>query len=74
MRSDPALTTVQVSHHLEELPASTTHALLLRGGRVVASGPVGRVLDGPTLSDCFDAPVRVIRDSGRVLAVIDRSP
>ena len=72
VRSDPGLTTVQVSHHLEELPSSTTHALLLRAGRVVAAGPAGEVLDGPTLSDCFDAPVRVIRDGGRVLAVIDR--
>ena len=33
---------------------------------------VGQVLaDGP-LSRCFDAPVKVIRDGGRVLAVIDR--
>jgi iron complex transport system ATP-binding protein len=72
VRSDPGLTTVQVSHHLEELPASTTHALLLRAGRVVAAGPAQEVLVGPALSDCFDAPVRVIRDAGRILAVIDR--
>ncbi len=31
-RADPGLTTVQVSHHLEELATSVTHALLLRGG------------------------------------------
>ena len=61
-----------MSHHLEELPASTTHALLLRAGRVVAAGPAEEVLVGPALSDCFDAPVRVIRDAGRILAVIDR--
>ncbi len=72
VRSDPGLTTVQVSHHLEELPSSTTHALLLRAGRVVACGPASEVLDAPTLSECFDAPVRVIRDDGRILAVIDR--
>lgn len=33
-----ALATVLVSHHLEELPATTTHALLLREGAVVANG------------------------------------
>lgn len=70
--AEPALAVVQVSHHLEELASSVTHALLLRDGRAVASGPAGQVLtDGP-LSLCFDAPVRVILDAGRVLAVIDR--
>ena len=30
--------TVLVSHHVEEIPPGFTHALLLRDGRVVASG------------------------------------
>jgi iron complex transport system ATP-binding protein len=72
VRSDPGLATVQVSHHLEELASSVTHALLLRAGRVVAAGPAQEVLDDATLSRCFDAPVRVIREGGRILAVIDR--
>lgn len=42
--SHPDLATVLVTHHLEELPATTTHTALLRGGRLVAAGPVGRVL------------------------------
>ena len=71
--SDPGLATVQVSHHLEELAASVTHALLLRAGRVVASGPAGEVLDDANLSRCFDAPVSVVRRAGRVFAVIDRA-
>ena len=33
---DPGLAVVTTTHHLEELPASTTHALLLRDGAVVA--------------------------------------
>lgn len=66
------LATVQVSHHLEELGAGTTHALLLRGGRVVAAGPVDETLREEPLSRCFGAPVRVTRAAGRVLAVIDR--
>jgi iron complex transport system ATP-binding protein len=65
------LTTVQVSHHLEELSAATTHALLLRGGRVVAAGPAAEVLREEPLSRCFGAPVRLARAGGRVLAVID---
>ncbi len=62
-----------MSHHLEELASSVTHALLLRGGRVVAAGPASEVLDGGPLSRCFDAPVRVVREGGRILAVIDRA-
>ena len=39
----PGLATVVVTHHPEELPASTSHALLLREGRTVAAGPAGDV-------------------------------
>ena len=56
---------VLVTHHLEELPASTTHALLLRGGRVLAAGPVAQVLDDAPLSACFGIPLRVRREDGR---------
>ncbi len=71
-RSRPDLATVQVSHHLEDLAASVTHALLLRAGRVVAAGPAAEVLQDAPLSRCFDAPVRVVRDGGRAMAIIDR--
>lgn len=38
---DPgAPATVLVTHHLEEIPAGFTHALLLRDGKVVAAGPI----------------------------------
>lgn len=63
--SRPDLTTVLVSHHLEELPTSTTHALLLREGASVASGPAGEVLTGERVSACFGLPVRVERRDGR---------
>ena len=61
----PAPAVVTVTHHLEELPASTTHALLLREGRVVAAGPAAEVLSGGPLSACFGVPVRVRRHDGR---------
>jgi len=54
-----------VTHHLEELPPSMTHALLLAGGRVCASGAVRGVLaDGP-LSACFGVAIGVARADGR---------
>ena len=61
----PERASVLVTHHLEELPASTTHALLLRGGRVLAAGPVEQVLTDAPLSACFDLPLHVRRDGGR---------
>ncbi|MDQ3513521.1 MAG: ATP-binding cassette domain-containing protein, partial [Chloroflexota bacterium] len=63
--SRPDLATVLVSHHLEELPASTTHALLLRDGAIVAAGPADAVLTGERVSACFGLPVRVERRDGR---------
>ncbi|MFB9966223.1 ABC transporter ATP-binding protein [Sinosporangium siamense] len=61
----PSLATVLVTHHLEELPASTTHALLLRDGHNLYSGPVDDVLTTDRVSECFDHPVRIARRNGR---------
>ena len=61
--ADPALAVVVTTHHLEELPASTTHALLLREGNLVATGATENTLaDGP-LSVCFGVGVTVTRNS-----------
>ncbi|MEV4219763.1 MULTISPECIES: ABC transporter ATP-binding protein [unclassified Nonomuraea] len=61
----PVLTTVTVTHHLEEVPATTTHALLMRDARVLAAGPVDDVLTPANLSDCFGLPLHVDRLDGR---------
>jgi iron complex transport system ATP-binding protein len=68
----PGLATVLVTHHLEELPASTTHALLLRGGGMVASGPAAEVLTTELVTDCFGYPVTVTRHADRWTAVAGR--
>ncbi|WP_079186164.1 ATP-binding cassette domain-containing protein [Streptomyces sp. CB01580] len=69
----PELATVLVTHHLEELPASTTHAMLLRGGRCVASGDADEVLTTDLVSDCFGHPVRISRTDGRWTARAHRA-
>jgi iron complex transport system ATP-binding protein len=61
----PGLATVLVTHHLEELPASTSHALLLTGGKMVAAGPARDVLTSELVSACFDYRVAVTGTSGR---------
>lgn len=68
-RQQPGLATVLVTHHLEELPASTTHALLLRGGRVLAAGPAADVLTTELVTACFGHPLAVTRHAGRWAAV-----
>jgi iron complex transport system ATP-binding protein len=63
--ADPDLSTVLVTHHLEELPRTTTHLILLRNGQVVASGAIDEVLTSAAISECFGLPVVVDRDQGR---------
>lgn len=64
-RSHDSPTTVHVSHLLEELPATTSHALLLREGEVVAMGPIEYVLTQSSLQQCFGLAVTLTRDEGR---------
>ncbi|WP_210493884.1 ATP-binding cassette domain-containing protein [Patulibacter sp. SYSU D01012] len=61
----PDLPTITVTHHLEEIPPTTTHALLLRGGRVVAAGAADEVLTSGPVSACFGLEVAVERHGGR---------
>ncbi|HET6918735.1 MAG TPA: ABC transporter ATP-binding protein [Jiangellaceae bacterium] len=61
--SSPA--TVLVTHHVEEIPTGFTHALLLRAGRVVASGPVAETITDEALSACFGLTLTVSRNGGR---------
>jgi iron complex transport system ATP-binding protein len=58
-------TKVLATHHLEEIPPTTTHAALLREGRVVAAGQIGDVLLDGRLSECFGLSIVVDRDGGR---------
>jgi iron complex transport system ATP-binding protein len=64
----PELTTVLVTHHLEEIPGSTTHALLLREGAAIASGAIEEVLTSERLSACFGLPVECRHDGERWFA------
>ena len=56
---DEAPTTVLVTHHLEEIPVGFTHALLLRGGSVVAAGAIASVLTDDLVTATFGLPIAV---------------
>ncbi len=59
---------VLVTHHVEEIPPGYTHALLLRGGEVVASGAADDVLTEAHLSDTFGLKLSLNRTNGRFTA------
>jgi iron complex transport system ATP-binding protein len=59
----PAL--VLVTHHVEEIPPGFTHVLLLRGGRVVAAGPLDTTLTAARLADTFGIPLELGRSGPR---------
>jgi len=63
-RHSPAL--VLVTHHVEEITPVFTHALFLRGGRVVAAGPRRTTLNSKNLSATFAAPLRLARRGSRL--------
>ncbi|MFG7940527.1 MULTISPECIES: ABC transporter ATP-binding protein [Streptomyces] len=70
----PALSTITVTHHLEELPPNTSHALLLREGRVRARGPVAEVLTGELMTQTFGRAIEVTSQNGRWLARSGNQP
>lgn len=61
----PERTTVLATHHLEEIPASTSHAALLRSGMLVAAGAIEDVLTAERLGACFEVPIEVAHSNGR---------
>jgi iron complex transport system ATP-binding protein len=67
--ADPeAPASVLVTHHVEELPLGITHVLLLREGRIVASGLARDVLTDELLSDTFGLALHVEHAGGRWFA------
>jgi iron complex transport system ATP-binding protein len=66
LASDPsAPSLILVTHHVEEIPPGFTHVLLLRQGRVVASGPLGTTLTASSLSETFGVPLVLQRHDER---------
>lgn len=60
---------VMVTHHVEEIPPAFTHAMLLRDGQLVTSGPIGEVLTSEHVSQTFGRNLTVTNNHGRYQAV-----
>lgn len=64
--SSPA--TIMVTHHLEEIPSSSTHILVLKDGSVFASGEISATLNSAMLSSLYGVPIEVSNREGRFFA------
>jgi iron complex transport system ATP-binding protein len=56
---------VLVTHHLEEVPPAFTHVLVLRDGRVLASGGLAETMTDDVLSETYGVALHVVHDNGR---------
>ena len=65
---EKAPVTIIVTHHLEEIPAGTTHALLLKNGTVYSSGPIREVLTEDAIRAVFDVSVSLSFNGQRYFA------
>jgi iron complex transport system ATP-binding protein len=65
-RARPAM--VLVTHHLEEIPPAFTHALVLKNGRTLASGPLLETVTSEILSDAYELSLAVTESKGRYTA------
>jgi iron complex transport system ATP-binding protein len=65
---------VLVTHHTEEITPCFSHVLVLKGGRVAASGLKTRMLNSALLSEAFGVPVRIRRNGGRYLLSVRPKP
>ncbi|VXB08112.1 ABC transporter ATP-binding protein [Aeromicrobium sp. 9AM] len=72
--TQPELASILVTHHLEELPSSTSHAVLLSDGRVVSAGPIHDVLTTANVSSAFEHPIRVGQHDRRWYALAESPP
>ncbi len=64
-QTHPEVASILVTHHLEELPTTTTHALLIADGRTVASGPARDTITTEHVTAAFAHPISVGYDHGR---------
>jgi iron complex transport system ATP-binding protein len=65
---------VLVTHHVEEIPRSMTHGMLLREGTLSAKGAIGDVMTPQGLSACFGVTVTVTESTGRLHARARQRP
>jgi iron complex transport system ATP-binding protein len=61
----PELPIILVTHHVEEITPSFSHALIMKQGKVVSQGVISKSLTSAHLSTAFSAPLRLRKSAGR---------
>ena len=56
---------LMITHELEDIAPSFTHAALLKNGQIAAAGPIESVLTSEILSPVFEVKLSVTRENGR---------
>ncbi len=59
---------VMITHHVEEIPAGFTHAVLVRDGQILRQGPIDSVITEENLTQAFDTPLLVSKVFSRFWA------
>jgi iron complex transport system ATP-binding protein len=63
-----------VTHHVEEIMPVFSHGLILRRGRVLASGSLPETMSSSLLSKAFNVRLRIMRSKGRYSTRISPTP
>lgn len=64
-RSENSPTLVLVTHHVEEIMPTFSHVMMLKDGRVFASGKKATVLNSKNFSGLFNERIRLTKAQGR---------
>jgi iron complex transport system ATP-binding protein len=67
--TDPlAPASIVVTHHIEEIPFGTTHALIIKNGTIAVSGPISSVITSEHMTAVFGINIEVTAANGRFFA------
>lgn len=64
------LSLLLVTHRVEEIPTSITNALILKDGRILASGEKHAAITSENLTAAMDIDIEVLHRNGRLYAVV----
>jgi iron complex transport system ATP-binding protein len=70
MESPDGPSLLMVTHRVEEIPPGISRALILKDGRVLASGEKDKTITSKNLSYAMGIPIEVMRKNGRLFAVV----
>jgi iron complex transport system ATP-binding protein len=67
--TDPlAPASIVVTHHIEEIPFGTTHALIIKNGTIAVLGPISSVITSEHMTAVFGINIEVTAANGRFFA------